>query len=258
VAAGVVLAVALLPGCGEDADPLELVSTAGAETADDGVARVTSTTELSLGGASITLESRGLVDFDHHRASLTTKLPSGGGDTEVVVDGTTMYPRGAGVGGELGLLTPWVSIDLGRMGGLTGTDLAQLGSSNEPTSGLELLTGAEEVEEVGHEEVRGAATTHYRATVDLRKAVEEAGAVTDPDQFEKFAELLGDGRVDVDVWLDAEDRVRRMRYEQPMPGDEAASATVTVELADFGTDERIEVPPPTDVTDVTERILQDG
>jgi hypothetical protein len=33
---------------------------------------------------------------------------------------------------------------------------------------------------------------------------------------------------------------------------------VTVELADFGTDERIEVPPPTDVTDVTERILQDG
>ena len=258
MAAGVVLAVALLPGCGEDADPLELVSTAGAETADDGVARVTSTTELSLGGASITLESRGLVDFDHHRASLTTKLPSGGGDTEVVVDGTTMYLRGAGVGGELGLLTPWVSIDLGRMGGLTGTDLAQLGSSNEPISGLELLTGAEEVEEVGHEEVRGAATTHYRATVDLRKAVEEAGAVTDPDQFEKFAELPG-GRPG------RRGRVAGRRGPGPPHALRAADARGRGGIGDgdgrarrLRRDERIEVPPPTDVTDVTERILQDG
>jgi hypothetical protein len=169
-----------------------------------------------------------------------------------------MYLRGGGMGAALGVPTPWASVDLGRMGGLTGTDLAQLGSSNEPTSGLELLTGAEDVEQVGHDEVGGAATTHYRATVDLRKAVEEAGAVTDRAQFEQFAELLGDGRVDVDVWLDAEDRVRRMRYEQPMPGDDAPSATVTVELSDFGTKEQVEVPAPADVTDVTDRLLREG
>ena len=255
VIALLVAAVALLPGCGDDADALELVSTAGAETADHGVARLTSTTELAAGGATITIESRGLVDFEDHRASLTTELPFGAGAMELVVDGTALYLRGEGMAAALGASTPWASVDLRRVGDVTGADLAQLQSSSEATSGLELLNGAEEVQEVGDEAVAGTATTHYRATVDVRKAVEEAGAVTDPARFEQFAELLGDGRVDVDVWLDGDDRVRRLRYEQPMPGEGMPSATVTVELEDFGTDEEVEVPPPADVTDVTDRFL---
>ena len=43
-----------------------------------------------------------------------------------------------------------------------------------------------------------------------------------------------------------------------MPGDEAPSATVTVELSDLGTDDDVEVPAPAGVTDVTDRMLRDG
>ena len=248
------LALALLPGCGSSADPLELVSTAGAETVDEGVARLTATTEVTA-AATIRVEAHGLIDLGGHRSSLTMQLPFGAGDMEMVADGTTLYLSGAGLASEFGATTPWASVDLGRIGDLAGTDLAQLQSSSEAAAGLGLLAGSDEVEEVGHEEVGGVPTTHYRASVDPRKAVEEAGAVTDRERFEQFARAL-DGRVDVDVWLDGEDRVRRLRYAQPLGA--LMGVTQTLELSDFGTDERIEVPPASDVTDVTERFLRDG
>jgi hypothetical protein len=176
----------------------------------------------------------------------------------VAADGTTLYLRGPDMAAELGVTTPWASVDLERVGDLTGTDLDELRSSNETSSGLGLLSGAEEVEDLGQEDVDATETTHYRATVDLRRAVEEAGAVTDRDRFEQFVERLGDDQLDVDVWLDGEDRVRRLRYEQPVPDQEGASATVTLELSDFGVDERVEVPGPDEPTDITDRVLQEA
>jgi hypothetical protein len=249
-------ALALPAACGDDADPLDLVSTAGAETVDDGVAHLSSTTEVRAGGASVTVESEGLVDFEGDRASLTTQLPEDAGEFEVVADGTTLYLRGPGMD-ELGVPTRWASVDLERVGNLTGTDLDELRSSGDASSGLGVLAGAEEVEELGEAEVDGTDTTHYRATVDLRKAAKEAGAVSDRGRFEAFVDRLGDDQLDVDVWLDGEDRVRRLRYEAPVPDEKDASATVTLEFSDFGSDEGVEVPAAADATDVTDKVLQE-
>ena len=246
-------ALALPAACGDDADPLDLVSEAGAETVDDNTARLHVTTEVESGGASLTVEAEGLVDYQGDRSSVTMHL--GRAEVEVVSAGTTLYVRGPGLE-TLGATTPWASVDLEQVGETTGTDLDELRSSNETASGLALLGGAEEVEEVGDEDIEGTETTHYRATVDLRKAVEDAGAVTDRARFEQFVERLGDEDVDVDVWLDGEDRVRRLRYEQPVPEQPEVVATVTLELSDHGVDERVDVPAEAETTDVTERVLQ--
>ena len=253
-----VLPAAGLVACGDDADPLELVTAAGAETVDDGNARLQSTTEVTAGGTTVTIEAEGLVDFEGDRAALTTELPGGQGQLEVVADGTTLYLRGPNLA-ALGVTTPWASVDLERVDDLTGTDLEDLQSSgDEASSGLGLLSGAKEVEEVGEEELDGTETTHYRATVDLRRAVEEAGAVSDRAAFEAFVEQLGDEEIDVDVWLDGEDRVRRLRYEQPVPDQEGATATVTLDLTDLGVDEQVEVPPSAEATDITDRVLEEA
>lgn len=249
-----VVAAGLVPGCGQD-DPLELVATAGAETVDEGVARVTATTEVTA-AATVTVTAHGLIDLRGSRSALTMDLPLGGGQMAMVVDGTDLYLSGGGVAAELGAPTPWASVDLRRVGDLTGTDLAQLQSSSEAASGLGLLAGAEDVEEVGTEAVGGVSTTHYSASVDPRKAIEGAGAVTDRERFEAFAANLGAARLDVDVWLDGEDRVRRLRYAQPIGA--LLAVRQTIEFSDFGTQERIEVPPPGEVTDITDRFLRDG
>jgi hypothetical protein len=249
-------ALAFPAACGDDGDPLGLVTTAGAETVDGGVARLHLTTEVQSGAATVTVESEGLVDYEGDRSSVTTQLPQGRGELEVVAEGTTLYLRGPNIGAELGITTPWASVDLERVGDATGTDVDELRSSNETASGLALLSGAEEVEEVGEEDIDGTETTHYRATIDLRKAAEEAGAITDRARFEQFVERLGDEDVDVDVWLDGEERVRRLRYEQAVPDQRGASATVTLELSDFGVDEQVEVPETAEATDVTDKVVQ--
>jgi hypothetical protein len=249
-------ALVLPAACGgDDADPLDLVSEAGAETVDDGTARLDLTTEVESGGASVTTEAEGLVDYEEDRASVTMQLPQDAGDLEVVTAGTTLYIRGPGIA-ELGATTRWASIDLERVGETTGTDIDELRSSNETASSLALLTGADHVDEVGEEDIDGTETTHYRATVDLRKAAEEAGAVTDRARFEQFVERLGDEDVDVEVWLDGEDRVRRLRYEQAVPDQPEVAVTVTLDLSDFGVDEQVEVPAEGESTDVTERVLR--
>jgi hypothetical protein len=185
---------------------------------------------------------------------VTMQLPQGAGEVEVVAAGRALYIRGPGLE-DLGATTPWASVDLERVGDAQGTDIDQLRSSNETGKGLALLGGAEEVEDVGDEDIDGTETTHYRAAVDLRKAVEEADAVRDRAAFEQFVERLGDEDIEVDVWLDGEDRVRR-RDEQPAPEHSRWSPTVTLDLSDFGVDEQVDVPAESETTDVTERILE--
>jgi hypothetical protein len=186
---------------------------------------------------------------------VTMQLPQGAGEVEVVAAGRALYIRGPGLE-DLGATTPWASVDLERVGDAQGTDIDQLRSSNETGKGLALLGGAEEVEDVGDEDIDGTETTHYRAAVDLRKAVEEADAVRDRAAFEQFVERLGDEDIEVDVWLDGEDRVRRRRDEQPAPEQQQVVATVTLDLSDFGVDEQVDVPAESETTDATERILE--
>ncbi len=256
----------LLAACGSSPDPLALVSSASQATTESGRARMfleTTVRGLAVGDDPSTT-GEGVVDFENQSGNLTLQLPSFGqaspGELELAYQGTVLYYRASSLFPDAP--TPWVSIDIAEVSEeLTGTDLGQLnqGANNDPSNTLALLNGvADDVEEVGTEEVRGEETTHYRATVDVRRALDHQGAIADRQQFETFLDRFGAETIPVEVWLDDEGRARRMRYDQPLPDTPGvpipadAGVSLTIELYDFGVDEPVEIPPPSEVTDLTE------
>ncbi len=257
-----------LAACGGSSSPLALVSSSPDKTAGAGTARMSleSTIRGIPDAEGFTSTAEGVVDFEAQRGALTLELPSGtglgGGGLRFVYDGTLLYLRSPEP--TPGVDTEWVSLDIAQLGQeVTGTDLRQFAQagSNDPSNALALLKGtADSVEEVGTEDVRGEKTTHYRATVDLRRATEQAGAVRDRRQFEAFLDQFPSETIAVDVWLDDEGRTRRLRMDQPLPetpglaAPPGAGVIVTIELYDFGVDERIEIPPPDEVTDLTAQL----
>lgn len=257
-----------LAACGGSPSPLALVASTADTTAGAGTARMSieSTVEGVPGSDGITTVAEGVIDFEAQQGTFTFDLPAeagvGAGEIEFVFDGTVIYVRSPEP--TPGIDTEWISLDFAQLAEqVSGTDIEQFSQagSNDPSNALALLKGtADDVEEVGTEEVRGEQTTRYRATVDLRKASEEAGAVRDRRQFEAFLDQFPSETVPVEVWLDDEGRTRRMRIEQPLPDTpgasipEGAGVVVTMELYDFGVEEAIEVPPAGEVTDLTDQL----
>jgi hypothetical protein len=210
---------------------------------------------IEVGGQRI--EADGVADMAHQLMSLDLAIP-GAGEVQMVVRERTLYmqvPEEAR--SELGVTTPWLSIDTLRAGEAVTGMTSGVGGSNDPGDALAGLRGVAEdgVDEVGTEELRGVRTTHFRADVDLRKAIEESGDVTDREAFERFAEQLGGGTATYDVWLDDDGLVRKLRFDAPVQGTEVV---VTMELYDFGEADLPLVPAAEDVTDITDRAIAEA
>jgi hypothetical protein len=190
-----------------------------------------------------------------------------GQTVEVILDGTTIYQRIPALADRLG--KPWLKVELDDLGGLAGVqglgDLAQANSS-DPSSTLAYLRGAGKVTELGREEVRGEATTHYRAVVDLERAAQKSPAAQ-ARTLRQVAETLGTASQPVDVWIDGDGRTRRMTQtidysKVKLPNvakDELpTSMSILVEFYDFGTEVSVPVPRPSEVSNVKDLLDQMG
>lgn len=171
---------------------------------------------------------------------------------EMVIDGDTTYLRMP----MLDMLTGtdgWLSAtaaDLGDAGAAFGLG----GTATSPTQILETLRGvADDVEEVGREEIRGVSTTHHRATLDLERVLDSIPKEQRAQMEDQLGSLDGSdaGSVPLDVWIGDDGLPRRivmafhnMGAAMALPG----SATMTMELFDYGDDVDVEVPPPSEVT----------
>ncbi len=125
----------------------------------------------------------------------------------------------------------------------------------DPLTAIEQLSQAGSVKVIGDEDVRREPTTHYRATIDLARAVKDRAPTTTPDQA-GVLEQLGDG-LPVDVWLDAKGRVRKQRTEITLKTpalDAAKSVTVitTFEAFDYGRAVTVAIPDAGNVKDLGE------
>ena len=265
VVLGSVLLV-LLPACGDggggsEASALQLLRATSDVAEEAGTARVAMSLDTD-GAAGLGLEAEGLVEFESHRLSMTMAMPEIAGeslgDIQLVVDGTTLYFHLGQLQDLLGVDTEWMTMDLEQLTDAQGFDLSQLqvGAATDPTEVLEALQGAsDDIEELGTEEIRGEETTHYRATIDLRKAAEEQGL--DATETDELLDGFGADTLPIDVWIDDAGRARRLQFEgQTGDGEQEISADVTVDLYDYGTDARVEVPAADEVTDVTEQLLE--
>lgn len=215
------------PATGEAAAIEQAVDTTVAE--GSAAFRAETTVDDDQAGSQ-TFEGEGVVDLTGERRQLTFDTPAG--QVIVLTEGTDAYLR---VPGETD--AGWVQVDLAEAAG--GEDeLRRLGLHplQDPTVNLDLLRAADRVEEHGEEMLDGDTTTHYEVTVDSERAAQQAR----DDVREAIDEATGgaDAQITLEVWIDEQDRIRRIVQDDVMIDADGASATatITLELFDFGAD----------------------
>jgi LppX_LprAFG lipoprotein len=237
--AGAVLLAATLAGCGS-------VSSADLERSADATAAETSRFELSFRAPGLepakernfTFVASGLFDYPNERGLMRMDGAGSSGDefpTEFRLIGKTGYERWVFKG-----KTYWAKDDASEM----SDDPTELlvpypGGPTKPTDVLtRVLLASDETEKLGNEDVRGVETTRYRAKVDGRKLLQQMP--TSNKRYEP-EEVWGDRFVPVELWIDEESRVRRIRLTE----DGEGSSVMTIEFFDYGVDVDVQ-PPPAD------------
>ncbi len=164
---------------------------------------------------------------------------------QVVVDGASTYLR-APMLDELIGAPRWLLADHGGPDAELGPlGMAAIGGgigAVDPLPVLEALTHASAVDDVGADEVDGARARRLRAQIDLSGVLDGLGPVT---------------AVPVELWVDGAGRARRLVADlgdagallgegqgAPAVPGMAGSATMIIELYDYGADLQIATPDP--------------
>jgi hypothetical protein len=116
--------------------------------------------------------------------------------------------------------------------------------ASTPADLLRFLRAASEVEKVDSGEVRGVEALHYRARLDLDRAVDAVPKKDREDVREMFSAYWVDQKqVPFDLWIDGEGRLRRVQIE--IPEGQGPSSELTLDVFDYGVAVDVK-PPPAD------------
>ncbi len=262
-AAGAIALLVAACGGGGTSASAALVRDAPKKTTDAGTSRWEVVIERPSDQAGMVKEA-GEADYRSHSGHMLIDLSQfglPGPPLDAYFDNAVVYEKFPQIPGALPPGKSWVKVDLADRGapGLGQTQVA------DPSQPLDYLRGASDhITRVGTEDVRGTQTTHYKTVVDLKKA-----AALSPNArkgIEAGVKLTGSATQPVDVWLDAQGRVRRMKYTVDLSQSKTAtttptqggSATYTLELFDFGVPVQTQVPPADQVVDINELTAAGG
>lgn len=217
--------------------------------------RVTSVSQTPEGEVEIVAE--GVQDGANSRMTMTTSGLEGVGgaaaslEMEVVLLDGTMYQRSELLTSQLGTDKQWLAFDTTSLGP-EFESMLDTAEAGDPADQLEAFREAGSVEVVGEEEVNGVQTTHLVVEVPLRAALEAQGM--DGSSLDGSG-VDADEPVAYDLWVDGDDRLRRMQVELEVDG--MTSAT-TVDVLEYGVDVEIEAPPADQVVSFDELMQQLG
>jgi hypothetical protein len=234
--------------------PLNAIAQAAEKTQGEPGGRVAMRAVVREPGSKpITMRGQMVFDDEDRSRAVLTVSPPGSEKSfqmKMVTEGTMMYMSSPKFG-SLPDDAKWMGLDL-DFALEQGQD--SLAPGNPDAKGeLELLEGvSDDIREFGEEDVRGVPTTRYRGTIpaaEQAKRLRDVGADEIAERFEKEAKPAG-----VEVWIDAEDLVRRMRIVQTSPQVEDGGAETTdmrMDFFDLGIDPQIDVPDSSEVFDAT-------
>lgn len=239
---------------------VEMVQVAYKETAAEQTAKTTFEVETTGPPAdpensgqpapvTMTMSGRGVIDFSGAASSMTMNMFGMGSFEMRQVDNMVYMRMPKEFLAQMPGAKPWVETNLDKTYEQQyGANPAQMqgGAAGDPTRQLEYLRGvSNSVDKIGTEKVRGVQTTHYRATVDLRK--EAAGQDAEvKEAHEKIVKQLGTSKLPVEVWLDDKNRVRRYAMDVSAPGMPEGGkmqTSILAEYYDFGTPVDVQAPP---------------
>jgi len=258
--------VGALSGCGRSAVVVGPLAQAADVTGHVGGAHMTLAARIEDAGLpqAVTMNGGGYFNFASHEGSfsiqlsgLPTELAGSQPTMQELFKGSNLYIGSSLLTGKLPGGARWMKVDLARVGQAAGLDPSQLlsGQTN-PVQILEYLkaSGAA-VTAVGHERIRGVSTTHYRAEIDLAKAV-AALPGANAGEAQKAIGALGMSRLPMEVWVDSHNLVRRMQLDLHAPaGGQNLQMQMDVELFGFGATPTVSAPPASETFDATSAAL---
>lgn len=237
-----------------------------ASTSGAGSAKLAFDTSIATGGNAAHMTGDGEVDFRNREATMTFDvgdlLRSSGLGTAaneqwtIVTQGAVVYMNAPTLSRQLPGAKPWLKLDVEKLAQSKNVNLGQFRqlTQNDPTQMLQYLKAASgKIDKVGTEDVRGVSTTHYRATVDLDKVVDQAPAdlrKTYRASIRSLKQGLGTDKIPVDVWVDSKNLVRRLAEHLPIMG--GGKVDFTVDFYDFGTPVSVTAPPVSETFDLAQ------
>jgi hypothetical protein len=248
----------LAAGCGSGSASPGDIAKAADKTARAGSVEAS----FDISGQGIQGDGYGVFTTGTRSGQLTMKVtardPSGATrqiPVDTIVKGDVFYMRSpaftqASQGKE------WIKLDLAKLATQQGVTLGGfLDASPTPTNALAYLGGTSDVNKVGDELVRGAKTTHYRVTVDLRRAAERAHGSEQAALRQVIAQTKLN-RQPLDVWIDRNGYIRKVNYLEHAGGRQTAQ--VAMELHDFGKPITVTPPPKSSVIDFMNALRSGG
>ncbi len=267
-ALAIAVAAALTAGCGDgstNALALDPVSAAVTKTQDAGAARIRFALAVKspkLHGKTLRLHGTGAIDGTSAELNVQigslvrqANLPEGSSMKEIVLEQHGDYVIYLGLRALSSSLPggkQWIELDLSKLGKSAGIDLGKLlsGSQLQPGDLLSMLKAeGAKIQKLGPATVDGAATTHYRVTIDLAKALQAKG-LTSPLLAGVAAQMP---KVPEDVWVGKDGLVHRIRLSY---GYERSRVGMTMDLFDYGAHVTIAAPRQSDVFDATQLAQQ--
>jgi hypothetical protein len=261
-------AAALTAGCGSSGQAhalaLDPVSAAATKTQHAGAARIRFSVALSgpqlAQGRSVAVRGTGVIDGTSSELTIglgallhNTGLPMGtnGSVKEIALERNGDYVVYVKTGLAAAYLSggkQWVKLDVSKLGKSAGLDVGQLlsGSQLQPGDVLSMLKAeGAKVTTVGSATIAGTATTHYRVTIDVAKALQARGLPSS---------LLGGAAaqlptIPANVWIGKDGLVRRIKLSYAVAQTHAA---MKMDLYDYGAHVTIAAPPSSSVVDATQ------
>jgi len=222
---------------------------------------------MTAEGQSFSFTAEADVDNEHQKIDMTMDLGLLGGEMRMVMDGGIVYMRSPAFADAP---TPWVSMDPEKMDPAAAAQFGGFGAgTTDPSAYAGLFAGVFDVKDSGQVDIKGVSTTHYVGTIDLQKVLESfpemVGEDVDPATREQLEaaveqfEALGiETKIPFEIWIDEEGLPRRqgitMDFGDLVPGAGEASMEMTVDYSAFGEPVHVQIPKPSQVTDVTDLI----
>jgi hypothetical protein len=218
---------------------------------------------VDTGGKRVTVSGSGVADAQGN-GSFTLKAD--GQTLDMVLDSGVLYlklPAGSSSGTALHVTTPWVSLNLTTIAqSKLGQSYAQLVSDGQqgPAQSLAVLQTASTsgVHKVGTTTLFGAPTTEYETTLNLNKVAAASGKPELAPAIEQLETEDHVSSIPLKVWLDKQQRVRRLVEDVDVPstgGQKAVRAKVSVNITAFGIPVTVTPPSAGQDTDVTAQAL---
>jgi hypothetical protein len=189
-----------------------------------------------------------------------------GGKVELIVakegKGPVLFLQAPMLASFIPANTPWIKIDPSTLPQSEG-QLGAASAAADPAAILAAIKDALSVEEVGSETVDGSAATHYRASIDLVKLLPlvaslSADEPTDAEmqKAKNKLEKLGMQNLPIDLWVDGDGFLKQAKFSLDLskmdPANAGTSFAITLTLSDIGSDISVDVPPASQVTDVSD------